>query len=59
MSELLIFLPLLVVGCAVSFLAGMGVQVWSEMRWIKSSRPKTQGTDGTQGTNDLSGPELI
>jgi hypothetical protein len=59
MSEFLLFLPVLVVGCALSFLAGMGVQVWSEMRWIKSSRPKTKGTQGTPGTNDLSGPELI
>ena len=35
MSELLPFLPVLIVGCIISFLCGMGVQVRSEIRWIK------------------------
>lgn len=37
MSDLLIIFPLVVVVFALGFLFGMGAQVWSEIRWIKSS----------------------
>lgn len=53
MSELLLFAPVIVVALVIGILIGMGLQVRSEMRWIKSGTEQKQTKVTKRGISEL------